>query len=182
MPILERTSPSIGRRIAAYLLDYFLLSVVLISLQGVIFLVGQGFPYNLLHTGPQIELWVVLSISLPVWLYFALGECSSHKATPGKRLFRLQVTNLRGARIGFGRAIIRTVIKLIPWELTHLTLMLPVPLWWDSSPGLRSGILIVYVLIGIYILTMFLNKRRQSVHDLIAQTIVVDTRKQEKAR
>ncbi|MBN2148401.1 MAG: RDD family protein [Anaerolineales bacterium] len=114
----ERTQPSIWRRIAAYLLDYFVLSVVLASLQGIIFLVGRGFPYNLLHTGLQIELWVFSSVSLPVWFY----------------------------------------------------------------PGLRSGIIVVYVLIGIYIITMFLNQRRQSVHDLIARTIVVDTRKKENAR
>jgi len=179
MLVSEKTPPSIWRRIVAYLFDFFVLFSILISLQGVAYLVGHGFPYRLLNTGVRIELWVFLSISLPVWLYFALSESSSHQATFGKRLFGLQVMNKVGNRIGFGQAVLRTVIKLIPWELTHLSLMLPIPLWWDPQPGLRPGIVVVYILIGIYLVTMFLNKRRQSVHDLIAQTMVVDGRMKE---
>ena len=87
----------------------------------------------------------------------------------------MQVTDLQGDRIGFWRALLRTIIKFIPWELTHLTLMFPVPLWSDSSPDLRTGIYIVYFLLGVYLLTMLLNKKRQSIHDLVAETIVVFT-------
>jgi uncharacterized RDD family membrane protein YckC len=182
MSTVERTPPNIWRRIAAYLFDYFILFSVLIALQGIVYLVGRGFPYNFLHNGLQIELWVFLSISLPAWLYFALSESSSHMATFGKRLLSLQVMNLQGDRIGFWRAILRTVIKLIPWELTHLSLMLPIPMWWDPQPRLRSGIVIAYVLIGIYLVTMLLNKRRQSVHDLIARTLVVDMRQKKNVK
>jgi len=172
MTAIEKAPTSIWRRILAYLVDYVLLFSVLVPLQGILYLVGRGFPYRLLRTGAQIELWVFLSISLPVWLYFALAESSSRQATLGKRLLGLRVTNLHGDRIGFGRAILRTIIKLIPWELTHLSLMLPIPMWWDPQPRLRAGIVVVYAVIGIYLLAMFLNERRQSIHDLIAQTIV----------
>ena len=169
-----RPYASVWRRITAYLIDYAILFAVLVPLQGILAFVSNGFPYNLLKTGLQIELWVLLSVSLPVWLYFAISEQSSRKATLGKRIFRLQVTSMSGDRIGFGRAILRTVIKLLPWELTHITLLLPVPLWWDPAPGLRFGIIVVYVLIGIYLVTMFLNRRRQSIHDLLVKTVVVE--------
>ena len=169
----RKINPSIIlRRIAAYLSDYLVVSVVLLSLQGIIYLVGKGFPFNRFLTGFQIELWIFLTISLPVWLYFALNECSLRKATPGKRLFKLQVTDLTGNRISFWRAFLRTIIKLIPWELTHITLMVPTPLLWDSSPELRPGIFIVYVLLGVYFLSMLFNQKRQSIHDLVAGTIV----------
>lgn len=174
MSTSEKIYASIGRRTVAYLADYAILFTALISLQAVLFTVSNGFPYKLLKTGLQVELWIFLSISLPVWLYFAFSEQSSHQATIGKRMFRLQVAATTGDRIGFGQAILRTVIKLTPWELTHLTLMLPVPLWWDPMPSLRPGIIIVYILIGMYLLTMLLNSRRQSLHDIIAQTVVVE--------
>lgn len=175
MKIQKRNPSIILRRIGAYLFDYFILAFVLISLQGVIYLIGKGFPFNLLRSGIQIELWIFLTISLPVWLYFAISECSSYKATLGKRLLKMQVTDLQGERISFWRALLRTIIKFIPWELTHLTLMFPVPLWSDSSPDLRTGIYIVYLLLGVYLLTMLLNKKRQSIHDLVVRTIVVVT-------
>lgn len=173
MAVAERAYPSVWRRICAYLVDYGLLFGVLIALQLLLYRVGRGFPYDWLETGMQIELWVWSSISFPAWLYFALSESSPRQATFGKRLLGLQVTNLQGGRIGFGRALLRTVIKLLPWELTHLSLMLPVPLWWDPQPTLRPGIVAVYALIGVYLVTLFLNPRRQSVHDLVARTVVV---------
>lgn len=173
MIAIEGAYPSVWRRICAYLVDYGLLFGVLIALQLLLYRVGRGFPYSLLQTGMQIELWVWSSISLPAWLYFALSESSPRQATFGKRLLGLRVTTLQGNRIGLGRALLRTVIKLLPWELTHLSLMLPVPLWWDPQPTLRPGIVGVYALMGVYLVTLLLNPRRQSVHDLVARTVVV---------
>ena len=173
MIAIEGAYPSVWRRILAYLVDYGLLFGVLIALQLLLYRVGRGFPYDWLETSMQIELWVWSSISFPAWLYFALSESSPRQATLGKRLLGLRVTDLQGDRIGFGRALLRTVIKLLPWELTHLSLMLPVPMWWDPQPTLRPGIVLVYVLLGTYLVTLFLNQRRQSVHDLVARTVVV---------
>jgi uncharacterized RDD family membrane protein YckC len=181
MTVVEIMPSGVGRRIAAYFLDFLLLFTVLIPLQGVVSLLGHGFPYRLLTTGACIEVWIVLSVSLPVWLYFAFSESSSRQATFGKRLFGLKVIHLDGNRIGFGQALLRTIIKLIPWELTHLSLMLPIPLWWDPHPGFRLGMVMVYILLGIYLAAMFVNKRRQSIHDLIAQTMVVDYLQKKKA-
>jgi len=173
--IADEVYASIWRRIVAYLVDYALLFAVLI--QYLVSVVTRGFPYNLLKTGLQIELWILLTVSLPVWLYFIFSEHSAHQATFGKRLLSVRVTRVTGARISFAQAILRTAIKLLPWELTHLSLMLPVPMWWDPTPNMRVGIVIAYVLLGVYVLVMLLNRRRQSLHDMIAQTVVVETRK-----
>ncbi len=161
------------RRLAAYLLDYALLFCILIAIQTMTWIFGQGFPFALFRDGIQIELWILLSISLPAWLYFAFSEQSVHQATFGKRLFHLRVAHVTGSRIGFWRALLRTVVKLLPWELTHVALLIPVPMWWDPSPGLRVGLIVIYLLIGIYFGVMFSNRRRQSVHDLLANTVVV---------
>jgi uncharacterized RDD family membrane protein YckC len=47
------------------------------------------------------------------WLYFALLESSSWQATLGKKALGLEVTDLEGHRIGFGRATGRFFGKII---------------------------------------------------------------------
>jgi uncharacterized RDD family membrane protein YckC len=90
------------------------------------------------------------------------------------RLFGLQVADIEGKRISFGRALLRTIIKLLPFEINHLVLFLPTPIWGDPNPGFRIGFVVVNALITLYFATMFLTKRRQSIHDLEAGTIVVN--------
>jgi uncharacterized RDD family membrane protein YckC len=94
------------------------------------------------------------------------------------RLFGLQVTNNDSERIGFERAFLRTVIKLLPFELNHLVMFLPTPIWSDPNLGFRVGFVVINALIILYIVTMFLTRRRQSVHDLFAQTVVVNATKE----
>lgn len=77
------------------------------------------------------------------WLYYAIFESSSMQATPVKKALGLIVTNLSGERIGFGRATARYFAK------------------FASS---------VILLIG-YIMAAF-TKRKQGLHDFIAQTLV----------
>ena len=123
--------------------------------------------------GVSLEGYTLLTISLPTWLYFAWSEQSNWQATIGKRVFRLIVTDIRGLRIGFGRAMLRTVIKLLPWELAHLTVNLPTSMWFKPEPEFRFGILVVFALLVIYPALVLLTRRHQSLHDLIAKTVVV---------
>lgn len=80
---------------------------------------------------------------ISTWLYFALLHSSAWQATIGKKLLNLKVTDIDGQRLKFGRATGRFFVK------TFL-----------------SGIL----LIG-YVLAL-LTEKNQSLHDLIAKTIV----------
>ncbi len=160
------------RRSAAYLLDGLLLAALVVASQlGLRAVLGPRLPE--LVTGPQIETWVLLTVSLPVWAYFTLFESSGWQATPAKRLLGLRVTTLGGGRAGLGRALLRTALKLLPWELTHLTLLLPTPIWGAASAELRPGLFVVYGLLAVYLLCAALTPRRQAPHDLIARTLVV---------
>ncbi len=79
------------------------------------------------------------------WLYYALMESSSWQATLGKKALDLAVTDLEGRRITFGRASGRYFAKLI-------TNLIPLA--------------IGYILAGF-------TARKQAVHDLIANCLVV---------
>lgn len=165
--------PRLSTRLGAYLLDYALLITLLVLPQAVLVAVTGGFPFNRLRNGWQIEGWVLLSISLPAWLYFAWSESSARQATVGKRVLGLQVVSTSGGEIAFGKALLRTAVKLLPWELTHLTLLLPVPLWWDRNPGFRPGLAVAYLLMGIYLVVIWRSPHRRGPHDLAAGTVVV---------
>jgi len=87
--------------------------------------------------GPLVEL--VLA-----WLYFALMESSTYRATPGKMLLGLVVTDTEGRPLTFGRATGRFFGKL----LSRLTLG------------------IGYVMAG-------LTEKKQALHDMLANALVV---------
>jgi uncharacterized RDD family membrane protein YckC len=162
----------IVRRLAAYLVDILLLfAAVLVTQFGLEALTG-GLPMRLFTTGPLMEGWVWLSVSLPTYLYFALSESSAYQATPGKRLLGLCVTDTDGKRIGFGRALLRTIVKLIPWELTHLSLFLPTPIM-DGQGGFLPGLITANVLIVVYLAAITITAGKQGVHDLVARTMVL---------
>lgn len=62
------------------------------------------------------------------WIYYAGFESSTNQATPGKMALGLQVTNMEGRRIGFGKAtgrhfgkIISTFILLIGYIMAGFT-------------------------------------------------------------
>ena len=78
------------------------------------------------------------------WLYYALLESSSWQATLGKKALGLEVTDMQGMRISFGRATGRFFAKFI------------------------SGIIL---LIG-FIMAGFTEKK-QALHDMIAGTLVI---------
>jgi uncharacterized RDD family membrane protein YckC len=78
------------------------------------------------------------------WLYFSLLESSSWQATLGKKALGLEVTDLAGRRISFGRATGRFFAKYI------------------------SAIILM---IG-FLMAAFTEKK-QALHDILAGTLVI---------
>jgi uncharacterized RDD family membrane protein YckC len=78
-----------------------------------------------------------------MWLYFGLMTSSSKQATLGKMAMGLIVTDVRGERISFARASVRFFASLLSAMTT----------------------------VG-YLIQPFTDKR-QALHDVIAETLVV---------
>jgi uncharacterized RDD family membrane protein YckC len=87
------------------------------------------------------------------FLYFALMESSSHQATIGKIGLGIQLTDIDGNRLSFGRSLGRNLAKLI------------------SAVILYIG----------FILAAF-TERKQALHDMIAGTLVVKRGQEPAAR
>lgn len=142
------------RRLIAYMIDGFILSViyfVLMIVAGVAFFAGAMTS----DSGRLAEIFVdperLTGIGLWIWLfsifinfaYFIYFHGSTGR-TPGKMLLNLQVVSTEGAPIGFGVAFLRTVGYLV------------------SSLVFCLG----FIWAGF-------DKRKQGWHDKIAGTVVI---------
>jgi uncharacterized RDD family membrane protein YckC len=87
---------------------------------------------------------VVIIRTILQWLYFALMESSSWQATLGKKALGLEVTDLEGRRIGFGRASGRFFGKILSALI----------LW------------IGFIMAGF-------TEKKQALHDMLAGTLVI---------
>jgi uncharacterized RDD family membrane protein YckC len=85
------------------------------------------------------------SILLVPTLYFSFFESSKYKATPGAMLLKIQVVDMQYQKLDFGKAFVRTIFR------------------WFST-----GLLLLGYVVGLF------TPKRQTLHDLIAQTLVID--------
>ena len=159
------------KRLLAYWIDFVILAVVLVSLQGLLYFTTSGYPFNDLKEGYEIEIWVLLSMSLPVWLYF-IGCELYFQQTIGKRMLKLRVTKMDGSRINLHQVLIRTFVRLLPWELTHLIILVPEPWWGIEQPSNLYLIYIPNLLMLLYIVVLIATKGKMGVHDFIVKTRV----------
>jgi uncharacterized RDD family membrane protein YckC len=127
----ESVYAGLDRRVGAFFLDVLLVYLIIIVIQYAVFILTGGFPFNQIESGREYQLWFLVTFSLPLWLYFALLESSSRQATLGKRLLKIRVANLEEVRIRIARAFVRTLIKMLPWELVFVTVLL-IPQWWPG--------------------------------------------------
>jgi len=142
------------RRFWSYLLDRFLLGIVFTPF---VFLVmmpvmatssvdwsDSDLPGEALGALLGAAFTVAFFAMIGSWLYYALMQSSSKQATLGQMALGIRVTDLQGRRISLGRATGRYFATI----LTGLTL-------------------------GIGYLIMLLTEKKQTLHDLIASTLVV---------
>jgi hypothetical protein len=74
------------------------------------------------------------------------------------------------------RALWRNALKLIPWELTHACLW-RIPGWplAPETPPLwiTVGLILVWVVVAVYVLSLALSQRGQTLYDWLAGVRVV---------
>jgi len=166
---------TIPRRFSAFALDYLVLSIYIAVLSGVFALAPRAFVAELFATPLKAQAAGFATLTLPVWLYFALTECSSRRATVGKRALGLTVTDINGNRISIGRSLTRSGLKLVPWELAHTCLWRiegwPTPEEPPTGWPL-AGLIAVWIIVGAYLVSMLTSPHRQTLYDRIAGTVV----------
>jgi len=137
------------RRLAAFLLDGLVISLINFAL---LFVVALALGLSVLkHNGqpdPADMAWVLLIY--PVFfgvrfLYYTLQESSVHQATLGKRALGIKVTDSNGQRIR-----------------------------WQHAAGRWFAAAISYLTFYVGFLMAAFTERRQALHDMVANTLVTD--------
>lgn len=162
-------------RLLAFALDYILISLylaLLVVVSVVIARTSAGPGFRALFGDPNsAEATAFLLLVLPVLLYFTVFESSRWQATWGKRVLGLRVMTTGGAPVGFGRALGRNALKLVPWELTHACLW-RIPGWpfAPETPPLwvSIGLLLVWVVVIVYAVSLPLSRTGQILYDRLA--------------
>jgi uncharacterized RDD family membrane protein YckC len=139
-------------RVVAFIIDalvlYFVGMILFLPFAGSMGMRGMmtGRPPNLEGLLPMIHAMIRLTLLRTIlnWLYFSLLESSAWQATLGKKALGLEVTDLDGNRIGFGRATGRFFAKII------------------SS-----------IILGIGYLMAGFTEKKQALHDILAGTLVI---------
>jgi uncharacterized RDD family membrane protein YckC len=173
------TRPGFFRRIGALLIDYALILgwiAVVAGVSALIAAVSGGYA-NWLDLGTAVaELLGFVVLVLPVGVYLFLCERSARQATVGKRVLGLRVVAVDGSRASAGRILVRTVVKLLPWEVAHFFVWQTVdavsrggefPAW------LLAGLVVADLLPAVYVLVVAFQRDRRGPHDLVAGTRVV---------
>jgi uncharacterized RDD family membrane protein YckC len=158
------------KRSAAYLLDIVLIFLILAPLGLLV--------QSLLGIQPEsgFEIWqaTLLNFSVPVWLYFIICDQSAGGATLGKRLLNIRVADQAYPQRSPvpGKAIIRTLMKLLPWEIIHVSGFALAGDLSSFSMLPAVGISIGNILTIAYLATALATRGRYSVHDFVAKTLV----------
>jgi len=149
VPITEgREYAGFWRRVWAGLIDVSLEIIVALVISVLIdlgfSLVGRVFGIGHESAAYVTGFTFIVLLAVGGWLYAALSESSPSRATIGKRIMHLQVVSADGERLNFGQASVRHVMKF----LSLFTL-------------------------GIGFLMAGFSKRRQALHDLPNDCLVI---------
>jgi uncharacterized RDD family membrane protein YckC len=170
-----KTYARFWRRAGAFALDYIVILSYLLGLTLLSLLANTWFDLNqwLFKDRFQAQFVAFLLVTLPVTLYFAISETSPRQATWGKQRLKLKVADRSRNGISFWRAFGRTLLKFIPWEISH-TLIWQIYFSPEAdSAWINYGFALVYLLIGLNIVSLVLTRTNQTLYDLNTGTHVL---------
>ena len=164
-------------RALAFAFDYLAIALYLTVLFIVSMAANSAFPgitQTLFGSPVPAQITGFLALTLPVTLYFALLESSPWQGTWGKRRQWLKVTRTNGERLTPTRALGRTLFKFIPWELAHTCIWQLSFSRQEPSPMITAGFVLVWVLVGANVVSLWMSPMRQTLYDRLAGTFVIE--------
>ena len=160
MEVIEKPAPQYAGfwlRLAAYIIDYFVLQIAggIVALPIILTMVGGIITASqqpdstikvlgiLSVIGGSLLLLILILLAVG-WLYYAIMESSTPQGTLGKMAVGIKVTDMQGNRISFGRATGRYFGKIISKIIFYIG----------------------------FIMAGFTDKK-QALHDIMAECLVV---------
>ncbi|MEM7030785.1 MAG: RDD family protein [Chloroflexota bacterium] len=180
MPGQVNRDYSVLKRIQAFALDYLIIVgyLILLTIISTLLVYGplQEDWEQVISTPIRMDVLAFVTAILPVILYFTFFEGSERGGTWGKQRMNLQVVDMRGEQLGRRRAFVRAIIKFLPWQLAH-TCLFHIPGWpiapQEPPTWVFIGLILVWVLVGAYIVAMVISPRHRTPYDWLAGSQVV---------
>ena len=157
------------KRTLAYLIDCTIaFASIMLILQWLILTPVRplvGITEEWFQVSMNMQLYVLLTISIPVWLYFAYFDSDKSKGTFGKRIMKLKLINNTKGRLNLRKSFGRTILKLLPWEIAHIGVIFPTPIYFENDPGIRILTIVGLILFIIYAVSILLDSEKRSLYD-----------------
>jgi uncharacterized RDD family membrane protein YckC len=173
---VKPTYAGLAPRIAAFAFDYILIAGYLVCVVALGVLVRTFLPdlaSRVFGSPLSGQLSGFCLVTAPISAYFVLLESSSWQGTWGKRKRNLKVVDRHGVRLTGGRALGRTVLKFIPWELAHVFVWRISFASPESGPWLIALLALVWILVAVNFLSVLVSREGQALYDRLAGTFVI---------
>lgn len=161
-------------RLKAFAYDYLLIFMYLLLVLIVSLFLVPSLQELFQTSRSAAQLMGFLLVTFPVSLYFVVTDSRICRQSFGKRKMRIRVVDASNCPISIYRAIFRTALKFLPWELSHFMAYRMIYLG-DGDVELLDYLIggMIYTLILLYILMAVFTKNKQSLYDRLTKTYVV---------
>lgn len=161
-------------RLKAFIVDYLLIFGYLLLVMIVSMFLIPSLQELFQASRLTAQVTGFLLVTFPVSLYFIITDSRICKQSFGKRKMRIHVVDANNRPISVIRAIFRTALKFLPWELSHFMAYRMIYLG-NGDVQLLDYLIggLIYTLILLYILMAVFTKNKQSLYDRLAKTYVV---------
>ena len=157
---IEFELAGVSKRLLAYFIDFLLIIIYLYSmlylLYGGLRLLGEG------SNG-----FVMIVLLLPTLSYTMTGELLMGGQTFGKKLLNIKVVSLNGDEPTLGQYLLRWFLRFYEWGFIMFFL------FWQNG---FSGFIVLMMGGMVSIVVMALSGKNQRLGDIVAGTVVVNTR------
>ncbi len=169
MPVIQIATPfnidiefeiaEFHKRMLAYFIDFTLLILYMFS---ILYLLYGGF-----RVGEGSMGLVLIVLVIPTLFYTTASEILMNGQTVGKKLLKIKVVSLDGGEPTLGQYLLRWFMRFYEWGFIIFTLF-----WNNGYTGLA------WLFIGgiTSIIIMGISRKNQRLGDIVAETVVVNTR------
>lgn len=147
------------KRLLAYFIDLLLIILYLFSM--------LYFLYGGLSLGEGSGGFITLALIIPMLFYTMMSELLMGGQTVGKKILNIKVVSLNGDEPTLGQYLLRWFLRFYEWGFIMFFLF-----WQNGGMGF-----IILIMGGIVsIIVMAVSNKSQRLGDIVAGTVVVNTR------
>jgi uncharacterized RDD family membrane protein YckC len=156
---IEFELAELHKRLLAYLIDFVLLILYMISM---LYLLFGG-----LRIGESGGGFVLIVLVIPMLMYTMMSELLMNGQTVGKKILRIKVVSLEGGEPTLSQYLLRWFMRFYEWAFIIFLLF-----WGNGFWGL------VWLFVGglVTMVIIAISPKNQRLGDIIAETVVVNSK------